>query len=447
MLQFANEIILEKLERLNSTNKRTLTALNAAVYAVAKAITTVLLEGEAEKTGLMYQKLRESKALRSSLVGMISTLSHELSRRARNRGAPTEQYLQIARMQRVSTTTEVQRLLARFKDELKIVNSEVRLKETALKRQKERQRGYPAVAREPRERESDVPVAEETWTSIFAKMKPWKATGPDGIQGFWWKKIPEAKKRLVAWCQEALCKPRIIPRWLCRGKIVLIPKGNSEARGPGDYRPIACLNTCYKVLTAMIAKQILQSAGDVLPPEQVALRKGIWGCTHAHILDQTVCKDALRRKNILHTLWVDMTKAFDSVSHGAIKWILARAGVPYPTRRLLSAIMAKQSVQYCGTHNGKMVKSEPLEVKKGVMQGDTLSPLLFCMAITPISAWLRNNISPYRTSTGAMMMLEGPLEINHLFYMDDLKVYSPRWDDIVKAQEGIQKVAGELGFE
>ncbi|KAK6035833.1 hypothetical protein COOONC_26662 [Cooperia oncophora] len=66
------------------------------------------------------------------------------------------------------------------------------------------------------------------------------------------------------------------------------------------------------------------------------------------------------------------------------------------------------------------------------MQGDTLSPLLFCMAIAPISAWLRNN--------------KGPLEINHLFYMDDLKVYSPRWDDIVKAQEGIQKVAGELGL-
>ncbi|KAK5975233.1 Reverse transcriptase domain-containing protein [Trichostrongylus colubriformis] len=30
--------------------------------------------------------------------------------------------------------------------------------------------------------------------------------------------------------------------------------------------------------------------------------------------------------------------------------------------------------------------------------------------------------------------------------MDDLKVYSPRWDDIVKAKEGIQKVAGELGL-
>ncbi|KAK6046815.1 hypothetical protein COOONC_15680 [Cooperia oncophora] len=45
-----------------------------------------------------------------------------------------------------------------------------------------------------------------------------------------------------------------------------------------------------------------------------------------------------------------------------------------------------------------------------------------------------------------LSLAEGPLEVNHLFYMDDLKVYSPRWDDIVKAQEGIQRVAGELGL-
>nr|CDJ97822.1 RNA-directed DNA polymerase (reverse transcriptase) domain containing protein [Haemonchus contortus] len=472
----------------NPPKVRENTSQNLASTGESRAITSVLLDDAAEKAGKKYQKLREAKALRDSLIRTISIVSHELQRRSKgNRGAPTKQYLEIAKLHRVTTTAQVQRLLIRFKDELKIVTSDVETKQQALRRLRERQRGYPAVAREPREKESDVPFAEvrehwkaiigetqpfhpsddlnewareqqtdsrdvgdlsdETWAKIFSKIKPWKATGPDGIQGFWWKKLPEAKERLKAWCLEALRKPhRIIPNWVCRGKIVLIPKGNSEARGPGDFRPIACLNTCYKVLTAMIAQQILQSAGDALPREQVALRKGVWGCTHAHILDQTICKDALRRKNTLHTLWVDMTKAFDSVSHGAIKWILKRAGVPSLTRRLLSVILTKQSVRYCGYQNGKLVKSEPLEVKRGVMQGDTLSPLLFCMAIAPISTWLRNNVSPYRTSTGALTLACEPLTINHIFYMDDLKVYSPSWDDIVKAKEGIQKVAGELGL-
>ncbi|KAK6044319.1 hypothetical protein COOONC_18176, partial [Cooperia oncophora] len=246
MLQLANEILSEKLGHTNSTNKRTLTALNAAVYAVAKAITTILLDGEAEKAGKTHQKLREAKALRDTLVSVVSTLSHELRRRSGNApGPPSEQYRVISRIQRVNTTVDIQRLRIRFKDQLKVVNSEIKTIEQALRRQRERQRGYPAVAREPREGEADVPVAEvrehwksiigesqpfhpsddlqawsrsvqrgenraavdlseETWAKIFAKIKPWKATGPDGIQGFWWKKIPEARERLKSWCLDAL---------------------------------------------------------------------------------------------------------------------------------------------------------------------------------------------------------------------------------------------------
>ncbi|KAK6026014.1 hypothetical protein OSTOST_08071 [Ostertagia ostertagi] len=108
--------------------------------------------------------------------------------------------------------------------------------------------------------------------------------------------------------------------------------------------------------------------------------------------------------------------------------------------------MSKQSVRYCGNQNGKMVKSRPLAVKKGVMQGDTLSPLLFCIVISPISAKLRNCVTPYRTATGSLTQDSIPLEMNHQFYMDDLKVYTPKWEDVMLAKESIEKVAGELGL-
>ncbi|XGW25127.1 hypothetical protein V3C99_006493, partial [Haemonchus contortus] len=152
ILQLGNQILREKLGRRNSTNKRTLTALNAAVYAIGRAITSVLLDDAAEKA-----------------------VSHELQRRSKgNRGAPTKQYLEIAKLHRVTTTAQVQRLLIRFKDELKIVTSDVETKQQALRRLRERQRGYPAVAREPREKESDVPVAEvrEHWKAIIGETQP-----------------------------------------------------------------------------------------------------------------------------------------------------------------------------------------------------------------------------------------------------------------------------------
>ncbi|KAL6730481.1 hypothetical protein Aduo_001454 [Ancylostoma duodenale] len=77
----------------------------------------------------------------------------------------------------------------------------------------------------------------------------------------------------------------------------------------------------------MMAHQITREIEGRLPQEQLALKKGVWGCTHAYILDRTINKYAERHKKKLHMLWVDMTKAYDSLFHRAIKWTLARWGI------------------------------------------------------------------------------------------------------------------------
>ncbi|VDL87673.1 unnamed protein product, partial [Nippostrongylus brasiliensis] len=489
LLKVGNEILKEKLNVKKRPRNKAISALNAAVYAVAKAITSLINDQEMEKVGKNRQRKIEAEKHRNTLVSFVSALSNELTRRTRSeRGPPSETYLEVAKLHGISSTNDVQRLLRKLKDELHIINQEIEKNKIAFKRYNERRRGYPAVAREPRVSNIQTPVQEireywkgivgmpepftpslelmdwaqregrpssekcsrlsdETWNDIFSRIKPWKATGPDGIQGYWWKHLPEAKLRLRQWCETATNNPRkAITRWLCRGRVVLIPKGKSGPHGPGDFRPIACLNTCYKVLTAMLARQIHECVESRFPMEQVAMRKGIWGCTHAHILDQSVCKDAQRRNKELHMLWVDMTKAFDSVSHGAIKWILAKLGVAYRTRALLSTLMSMQTVRYCGYQGQKLVKSVPLEIRKGIMQGDTLSPLLFCIAIMPISDWLRTHVAPYQTATASGRGAMGPMRLGHIFYMDDLKVYTKTFADLVKAKEGIQKIANQIGL-
>ncbi|VDP40332.1 unnamed protein product [Heligmosomoides polygyrus] len=83
--------------------------------------------------------------------------------------------------------------------------------------------------------------------------------------------------------------------------------------------------------------------------------------------------------------------------------------------------MSKQSVSYFGRKDGKVIRSAPLEIKNGLMQGDTLSPLLFCLAIAPISGWLRDNLEPFRTKSGSGPRQEGSLMIGHIFYMNPNK--------------------------
>uniref|UniRef100_A0A915EVA4 Uncharacterized protein n=1 Tax=Ditylenchus dipsaci TaxID=166011 RepID=A0A915EVA4_9BILA len=47
---------------------------------------------------------------------------------------------------------------------------------------------------------------------------------------------------------------------------------------PANYRPIACLNTCYKLITGMAAAWIKQHLTEhsILPKEQLALVEGKW---------------------------------------------------------------------------------------------------------------------------------------------------------------------------
>ncbi|KIH46084.1 reverse transcriptase [Ancylostoma duodenale] len=501
LLEIGNGIIAGFMPERLSNGKQYLSRLNATVYAVARAIASVADEMAPDPDAAGRKcTLREALELRSTLLSFISTLSAEVSRRQElkrglaGRKRPCRKYIELAEVyDNLGSTTSLRRFLRLLKDRLSTTQEQIRNLEESKRRQNVRRRGFSVTVRERADRSEQVPVtsvreywrpivgeskpfvvsrelkqwsdhlgtsntperaqelSDEEWRSLFSKVKPWKATGPDGIQGFWWKHLTAARSRLVMWCRNALLKPRkMVPTWLCQGRVVLIPKElkrGQSTRGPGDYRPIACLNTCYKILTASMSAQVLRTIGDRFPQEQIALRKGVWGCTHAQILDQTVVKDALRHKKELHMLWVDLTKAFDSLSHGAIRWTIKQWGVPSDLRRLLSTIMSMQSVRYYGFKNGKVVTSSRLQIRNGLMQGDTLSPLLFCLAIAPVSHWIRSHIRPYETRTGAGNRSDGTLTLGHILYMDDLKIFTPDSGDMALAEGGIRRVFGQLGLE
>ncbi|VDK57967.1 unnamed protein product, partial [Cylicostephanus goldi] len=298
-----------------------------------------------------------------------------------------------------------------------------------------------------RDQESTVVRMEaKEWKELLAKIKPWKAAGPDGIQAYWWKTMKVAKRRLEDWCTRALRKEKqLIPQWFCRGRVVLIPKKGKESKEPGDYRPITCLNTCYKILTGMMATLMMKQVEGQLAPEQLALKKGLSGCMHAHILDQATIRDAQRRNRELHMLWIDMTKAYDSVAHKSLRWILKRWGINPLILRLLNKVMKNQKVRYFGKYQGNLVKSEMLAIKNGLLQGDALSPLLFVLAITPISYWLREKVRAYEIVIKGSQ--DSPLKVGHIFYMDDLKVYTCNWNELVRAKNGIEKVAEQIGLK
>ena len=61
-------------------------------------------------------------------------------------------------------------------------------------------------------------------------------------------------------------------------------------------------------------------------------------------------------------------------------------------------------------------------IRKGIFQGDSLSPLLFVICMIPLTHTLRK--------AKARCTLGGGKKINHLLFMDDLKLYGKSKNEI-----------------
>ena len=67
-------------------------------------------------------------------------------------------------------------------------------------------------------------------------------------------------------------------------------------------------------------------------------------------------------------------------------------------------------------HQEGKFESREFNIKRGIFQDDSLSPLLFCLALAPLSTLLNETGYGYKTKTGN--------KVNHLLYMDDLKTFA-----------------------
>ena len=87
-------------------------------------------------------------------------------------------------------------------------------------------------------------------------------------------------------------------------------------------------------------------------------------------------------------------------------------GLAENIKSLLVSSMEKWKVMLC---SGNSELGE-VEIKRGIFQGDSLSPLVFVLALIPLSLILRKVKAAYEFS-------ESKKKINHLLFMDDLKFY------------------------
>lgn len=275
-----------------------------------------------------------------------------------------------------------------------------------------------------REEERMSDVREQEWEPITVKelqiatgkSQKWKSPGVDKIPNFWLNFLTELHDDIVNSYNDLMQNPEKIPEWLTEGTTYLLPK-SQEFQNPKNYRPITCLTTTYKILTSIITERVYTflENNSILPGEQKGCKRNSYGCKDQLLINKMLLENCRSKKRNMSTAWIDYKKAFDSVPHD---WILKTLDMykvsPFVTNFLRSS-MSKWKTRLFLTHSNGMSESDFIKIKRGIFQGDSLSPLLFCISLIPLTSELNNSGSGYPIFHRV---------INHLFYMDDLKLFA-----------------------
>ena len=255
----------------------------------------------------------------------------------------------------------------------------------------------------------------EEITTAIKQTSNWKSPGPDKVHNFWIKKLTVLHPMLTSAYNKLIRNTTLLPDWFLTGVTFMIPKG-SDTKEPGNYRPITCLPTLFKILTSVITNRVYEYLlrNKILPPEQKGCIKSTRGCKDQLLLNMAITQSAKKEKKNLSMAWIDYRKAFDSVPHSWIIEVMEIFKVCPSINKFVADSMLRWRTKLCLYYEGGALITDSIIIKRGIFQGDSLSPLLFCMALFPLTHLLNQQRLGYVVHNQC---------ISHLLYMDDLKLF------------------------
>ena len=209
---------------------------------------------------------------------------------------------------------------------------------------------------------------QEELDSVLRKIKNRKAAGLDEIPPEVWK-TRHFGDILLRHCN-AVYNQNPIDRWM-KGCILPFPKKGDYGLAK-NYRSITLTSIVAKIYNALLRNRIEPKIDNILRKNQNCFRRN--RSTTSQIL--TICRilEGVRAKNIQATLiFVDFTKAFDSIHRGKMEQILLAYGIPKETIAAITILYRNTKVNVRSPDGD----TEYFDIVAGVLQGDTLAPYLF----------------------------------------------------------------------
>lgn len=205
------------------------------------------------------------------------------------------------------------------------------------------------------------------------KLKSSKAFGPDNIPAIIWKD-EIFHDLLLKLCNFCLINKTCPSSWRT-SQIIPVPK-KGDLTLVTNYRGISLLPIAAKIYNKLILNRLLPKVEPLLRKNQNGFRAGRSTLSQILALRRIIEEITNCNKEAVF-IFVDFSKAFDSIDRSKMFEILGLYGIP---ETIIDAIR----VLYTNTSSTILTpdgETEPIDILAGILQGDTLAPFLFIMVL------------------------------------------------------------------
>lgn len=261
--------------------------------------------------------------------------------------------------------------------------------------------------------ELDIEPCLDEVQQAIKQTRTGKAPGVDGIPAEVYRHggIQIAKQLLKLY--KVIWNTELVPQDLKDASIVTIYKRKGDKSDCGNHRGISLLSIAGKILARILLNRLLGHIVDRVQTESQCGFRANRGTTDMIFVGRQIQEKCREQHRDLFIMFIDLTKAFDTVNREALWKILSKCGCPEKFINIIRQL-------HDGMAGSVTIQGETTEsfgITNGVKQGCVLAPTLFGLFFAVMIKGVVNEIDR-TTKDGILIRFR---KDGRIFHLSDLK--------------------------